>query len=54
MVPFAAYDAGRWEKTWPEADEAAERAPAIDAIQSIWAQTRRARTKSVDRVASSR
>ena len=24
IVPFAAYDGGRWERAWPEADEATD------------------------------
>lgn len=36
IVPFAAYDGGRWERAWPEADEAIERTPTIDGVQSVW------------------
>ena len=36
IVPFAAYDDGRWERAWPQADEATDRTPTIDAIESIW------------------
>jgi hypothetical protein len=36
IVPFAAYDDGRWERAWPEADNAIERAGTIDGTQSIW------------------
>jgi hypothetical protein len=36
IVPFAAYDDGRWERAWPEADNAIERAGTIDGTKSIW------------------
>jgi hypothetical protein len=36
IVPFAAYDGGRWERAWPDADEAIERTPTIDGTASIW------------------
>lgn len=35
LVPFAAYDAGRWERAWPEADEATD-ITAIDSVPSVW------------------
>jgi hypothetical protein len=35
LVPFAAYDAGRWERAWPEADEATD-TTAIDSVPSVW------------------
>jgi hypothetical protein len=35
LVPFAAYDAGRWERAWPEADEATD-AKTIDSVPSVW------------------
>lgn len=35
LVPFAAYDAGRWERAWPEADEATD-AKVIDNVPSVW------------------
>ena len=35
LVPFAAYDAGRWERAWPEADEATD-VKAVDSVPSVW------------------
>ena len=35
LVPFAAYDAGRWERAWPEADEATH-IRAVDSVPSVW------------------
>jgi hypothetical protein len=35
MVPFAAYDGGRWERAWPEADEATG-VMAIENAPSVW------------------
>ena len=35
LVPFAAYDAGRWERAWPEPDEATD-AKAVDSVPSVW------------------
>ena len=35
LVPFAAYDAGRWERAWPEADEATD-IEAVDNVPSVW------------------
>ena len=32
LVPFAAYDEGRWERAWPEADETADLAE----VPSVW------------------
>jgi hypothetical protein len=36
LVPFAAYEAGRWERAWPEADEATDETLKIDETPSIW------------------
>jgi hypothetical protein len=36
IVPFAAYDGGRWERAWPEADEATDATPTIDNTPSVW------------------
>jgi hypothetical protein len=36
LVPFAAYDGRRWERPWPEADEAFKGAPTIDEVPNIW------------------
>jgi len=36
IVPFAAFDGGRWERAWPEADEATESAGTIDGTPSVW------------------
>jgi hypothetical protein len=36
IVPFAAYESGRWERAWPEADEATEGTPTVDGTPSIW------------------
>jgi hypothetical protein len=35
LVPFAAYDSGRWERAWPGADEAVE-STSLDTAPSIW------------------
>ena len=35
LVPFAAYDAGRWERAWPGADEATD-VKAVDNVPSVW------------------
>jgi hypothetical protein len=35
IVPFAAYDGGRWEKAWPEANEATD-ITTIDTVPSVW------------------
>ena len=35
LVPFAAYDAGRWERAWSEAGEATD-ATVIDSVPSVW------------------
>ena len=35
LVAFAAYDAGRWERAWPEADEATD-IKAVDNVPSVW------------------
>ena len=48
LVPFAAYDAGRWERAWPEADEATD-AKIIDSVPSVW-RRRRGRVPDVWRV----
>jgi hypothetical protein len=39
IVPFAAYDSGRWEQAWPEADEATA-IRAIDDAPSVWSRRR--------------
>jgi hypothetical protein len=49
IVPFAAYDGGRWERAWPEADEATDAPPTIDNIPSVWSR-RGDRVPSVWRV----
>lgn len=36
MVPFAAYESGRWERAWPEADEATDVTPTVDGTPSVW------------------
>ena len=36
IVPFAAYDGGRWERAWPEADEATDATPTLDITPSVW------------------
>ena len=36
IVPFAAYDGGRWESAWPAADEETQRPATIDRTQSVW------------------
>jgi hypothetical protein len=36
IVPFAAYDRSRWERAWPEADEAADGTPTIENTPSVW------------------
>jgi hypothetical protein len=35
LVPFAAYEAGRWERAWPEADEATD-VTTIENVPSVW------------------
>lgn len=35
LVPFAAYVDGRWERAWPQADEATD-ARTIDSVPSVW------------------
>jgi hypothetical protein len=35
LVPFAAHEAGRWDRAWPEADEATD-VTDIDRVPSIW------------------
>lgn len=35
LVPFAAYDAGKWEKAWPEVDEAIDAKLPGD-VPSVW------------------
>lgn len=35
LVPFAGYDAGRWERAWPEADEAID-VTSVDRVPSVW------------------
>jgi hypothetical protein len=36
LVPFAAYDDGRWEHAWPEADEDPKGTPSLDKTPSVW------------------
>jgi len=36
LVPFAAYDNGRWERAWPEADESVGGTPSLETTPSIW------------------
>jgi hypothetical protein len=36
IVPFAAYDRSRWERAWPEADEATDGTPTIENTPSVW------------------
>lgn len=36
LVPFASYDGNRWEKAWPEPDEAIASKPTIDEVPSVW------------------
>jgi hypothetical protein len=36
VVPFAAYHGGRWERAWPEANEASDPLPALDDLPSVW------------------
>lgn len=36
LVPFAAYDAGKWQRAWPEADEALDIKPPPDNVPSVW------------------
>ena len=36
LVPFASYDGTRWEKAWPEPDEAILGKPTIDEVPSVW------------------
>jgi hypothetical protein len=38
IVPFAAYDRGRWERAWAEADEQIDPAPTLDNIESVWSK----------------
>jgi hypothetical protein len=35
LVPFAAYDAGRWERAWPQANEATD-ITDVDSVPSVW------------------
>jgi len=49
IVPFAAYDRGRWERAWPEADEATDGTPTIENVPSVW-RRRGDRVPSVWRV----
>ena len=37
IVPFAAYDSGRWERAWPEADETTN-ITTVDNIPSVWSR----------------
>jgi hypothetical protein len=36
LVPFAAYEGGRWERAWPEAHEATDGTLTIDNTPSVW------------------
>ena len=36
LVPFAAYDGGRWVMAWPEADEEPGSTPTLDNVPSVW------------------
>lgn len=49
LVPFAAYDGSRWERAWPEADEATDGIQSIENTDSIW-RRRGERVPSVWRV----
>lgn len=46
LVPFTAYDDGRWERAWPEPDEAIAGKPTTDSSTSVW-QRRGARVPDV-------
>lgn len=46
LVPFASYDGHRWERPWPEADEAFKGAATVDEVPNIW----RTRGEAVPRV----
>ncbi len=36
LVPFAAYDGGRWEEAWPGADDEPHATPTLDNVPSVW------------------
>ena len=36
LVPFAAYDNGRWARAWPAADELTDDEPTFENIPSVW------------------
>jgi len=36
LVPFAAYDHGRWQPAWPAADENVDPTPTLTNIPSVW------------------
>ena len=36
LVPFAAYDAGTWERAWPEPDRTVAAGTMPDSIASVW------------------
>jgi hypothetical protein len=46
IVPFASYDAGRWQRAWPPAAESVAATPANDSTPSVW----RSRGESVPSV----
>jgi hypothetical protein len=37
LVPFAAYNAGRWERAWPDANESMD-IKSLDAVPSVWSR----------------
>jgi len=40
LVPFAAYDRGRWQRAWPEADHDVDAPRTVDDVDSIWRRRR--------------
>jgi hypothetical protein len=36
LVPFAAYDHGRWQRAWPAADENVDPTPTLTNMPSVW------------------
>jgi hypothetical protein len=40
LVPFAAYDGGRWARAWPDADSRIEAPRTVDDVDSIWRRRR--------------
>jgi hypothetical protein len=36
LVPFAAYENGRWERAWPEAEGEAIETPTMENVASVW------------------